>query len=1061
MLKTLPQSDLEYKEILRTLWNLDIDNNELIGTYSLSKTGSAGFLSNCTSIGGRRLKYPEDKYPLSVMVPENVQEEMVVGERYRFKVQFAALQRRLKFHPYLLTILTDSLSLIGNKASVQTSIPPQVARDLSEVIQEIYKEKLDQNYPNNVIDIAEAVEALAIDIYSENKRFIYELIQNADDAATKFGSELVIETKAGFVILSHNGKPFDEKDLRGLCGIGRGTKRDDETKTGYKGIGFKSVFGQRDGLVFVKSKDLLFRFDKTYMQANGWNKRWGNQSVWERANSSKFKSPWQLIPILSESSNHFEVDEILNNENFTVKTAIKVENETELTKDINELFDDARFLLFLRKIHKVTFRHQSSSIIIKKESHAQKDKMFSLLKNENVISSWYLKTMNHPIPSNIRQGLRDDSKSPKKLQEMDRAELSFAFLLGNDLSSIQVLKKVDSCIFTYLPTTVKEFEFPFLVNANFLVDAGREKLHKDRIWNQWLFKVIGYELIKCCADFTSIEELKCDFVKGLVPAYFPNGNKLMEWFNDGLQVGFDKIKFIPNRNGDLALLSEIVIDKVNLIGHEVTNLDSISAFVNANSAGDFVVNDNILPPFTDFDKLINFGAKTFSDEDLKLFFQSDFFLSTHQIEQNFNLLMFLKELDRGSVNGEWNYIIRNNTYIFSDNDSLEKIPLVCFPLKVYKTDFGAEMTLIHSKVFELISRNPDVLAWLKSFDVKEPSEIAYLEKEIIGKFDTAINEENFIEVTEFILKMHLAKKLLKNHYDQLQDLPLKTNNKFCKAKDSFLHKDYNPTINFSEYLSGLNVLSEIYIGNYNANEWKSFLSLINVGDDIRLIENYHLSTLDINTKYLNDALVFAKTGHTYPHLINKTNPYGTAIPVFINYFTFFTKITHFSYSEIFWNRIVNIYSVSIVGSQAVTQNYGADRKQFVYKLNSVKISSLDSMGWGYYPNNRTYIPSYIFWQLKNVACIPTNQGNCRLADEVYTNSERIKSLGGKYLPIVQIEKELSKEWVQLIGLKSKLSLTEYLELLTSICHDTNKNNEVKYDNIERIGLIYNELIDIV
>ncbi len=39
---------------------------------------------------------------------------------------------------------------------------------------------------------------------------------------------------------SHYGKPFDEADVRGICGIAESTKR--ETAIGRFGIGFKSVY---------------------------------------------------------------------------------------------------------------------------------------------------------------------------------------------------------------------------------------------------------------------------------------------------------------------------------------------------------------------------------------------------------------------------------------------------------------------------------------------------------------------------------------------------------------------------------------------------------------------------------------------------------------------------------------------------------------------------------------------------------------------------------------------------------------------------------------------------
>lgn len=254
MQEKLPKTNQEYKAILKESWGIDIDKDELIGRYSLSKNSTQGFFNNCATVDGKLLKYPDDKYPLRILIWGNSLKPLNPGSKYRFKVQFAALDKRIQLNPLLLVTQRDCVIAIDSVDSTQDTtetnlaIKPAINSNLESIITSIYYEKLDQNNPYNVIDLAEAVEALAIDIYSENKRFIYELIQNADDAAVVDQSELRIEINSGYVVLSHNGKPFDERDLRGLCGIGRGTKRDDEAKTGYKGIGFKSVFGQPDSL---------------------------------------------------------------------------------------------------------------------------------------------------------------------------------------------------------------------------------------------------------------------------------------------------------------------------------------------------------------------------------------------------------------------------------------------------------------------------------------------------------------------------------------------------------------------------------------------------------------------------------------------------------------------------------------------------------------------------------------------------------------------------------------------------------------------------------------------
>lgn len=85
------------------------------------------------------------------------------------------------------------------------------------------------------------------DIYSTRTHFIYEILQNAEDALSRRQSHSV----PGFIHfklhthgleIRHNGAPFCEQDVVGICGIGEGTKAGDYTQIGKFGIGFKSVY---------------------------------------------------------------------------------------------------------------------------------------------------------------------------------------------------------------------------------------------------------------------------------------------------------------------------------------------------------------------------------------------------------------------------------------------------------------------------------------------------------------------------------------------------------------------------------------------------------------------------------------------------------------------------------------------------------------------------------------------------------------------------------------------------------------------------------------------------
>jgi hypothetical protein len=84
-----------------------------------------------------------------------------------------------------------------------------------------------------------AVLDLLGQLYSERTHFIFELIQNAEDAGA---TELTFELFGDRLELRHDGRSFTEADVRGVCGVGKSGKDGDLTKIGKFGIGFKSVY---------------------------------------------------------------------------------------------------------------------------------------------------------------------------------------------------------------------------------------------------------------------------------------------------------------------------------------------------------------------------------------------------------------------------------------------------------------------------------------------------------------------------------------------------------------------------------------------------------------------------------------------------------------------------------------------------------------------------------------------------------------------------------------------------------------------------------------------------
>jgi hypothetical protein len=103
-----------------------------------------------------------------------------------------------------------------------------------------------------------AVLELLGQLYSDRTHFIFELVQNAEDAGA---TELTFELFDDRLEVRHEGRPFDAADVRGICGVSQGKKADDITQIGKFGIGFKSVYAYTNTPVITSGNE-HFRIEK-------------------------------------------------------------------------------------------------------------------------------------------------------------------------------------------------------------------------------------------------------------------------------------------------------------------------------------------------------------------------------------------------------------------------------------------------------------------------------------------------------------------------------------------------------------------------------------------------------------------------------------------------------------------------------------------------------------------------------------------------------------------------------------------------------------------------------
>jgi len=124
----------------------------------------------------------------------------------------------------------------------------------------------------------EGLRRLLSDLYPDNAHFIYELLQNAEDAGAR---EVAFYLQTDGLRVEHDGsRLFDLADIDSITGIGNSTKADDATTIGKFGVGFKAVFAYTQSPVIHSGEhsfaihDLFVPVPLVSAGRNGWTTFW-------------------------------------------------------------------------------------------------------------------------------------------------------------------------------------------------------------------------------------------------------------------------------------------------------------------------------------------------------------------------------------------------------------------------------------------------------------------------------------------------------------------------------------------------------------------------------------------------------------------------------------------------------------------------------------------------------------------------------------------------------------------------------------------------------------------
>ena len=215
----------------------------------VKQSGNYAFIENLYSCDetqkGQLLIDPAYGYNLKAVIINQFDRKVNEGEFYKVKITKLVDKVKRKERSQLYQFAAEIIERVENPFKTDVKIAFQ---------------RNTTNPSGNQRD-AKLLDEIGKNMYSSKDRMFFELVQNADDAASKNGVLINVKSEGDFLIVRHNGFSFDKNDFDSITTAANGTKKANENKTGYKGIGFKSVFTDSEQ-VFISTGGYQFKFDR-------------------------------------------------------------------------------------------------------------------------------------------------------------------------------------------------------------------------------------------------------------------------------------------------------------------------------------------------------------------------------------------------------------------------------------------------------------------------------------------------------------------------------------------------------------------------------------------------------------------------------------------------------------------------------------------------------------------------------------------------------------------------------------------------------------------------------
>jgi hypothetical protein len=369
----------------------------------------------------------------------------------------------------------------------------------------------------------EGIRRLLSELYPDNAHFIYELLQNAEDANA---TVVEFELHDSDLEVRHNGsRPFSLDDIDSITNIGDSTKKDDPTQIGKFGVGFKAVYSYTSRPE-IRSATYSFAIEDLFV-----NQRIGGEAP------------------LGWTSFRFPFDRQEKPADVAVE---------EVTRGLAEL--DEKTLLFLNHISTVTYTLPDGTVGILQRQDVD-DHVIKIQKSEgdDFVESHWLRLVggasvehNGSNPLSVAAAFRLELRSPAKPKRGKQKDGEDA--QGAPTPSIVPLDQGDVSI--YFPAVKESSGLKFHIHAPFASTVARDSVRDDPD-NVQLVEDIGALIVDALPWLCTQGLIDDTFLAALPNQDDPVGHPY-NLIRDAVTQAFNELEITPARGSGHAPASSLV-----------------------------------------------------------------------------------------------------------------------------------------------------------------------------------------------------------------------------------------------------------------------------------------------------------------------------------------------------------------------------------------------------------------------------------------------------------------------------------------------------------------------